>query len=72
MASDQVSTKPRHSKPGVARPPEEPALLSEALAPFQSSGVSLDQLAMEAHLPTGDDLRELLQLHSQPRLEVRL
>ena len=62
----------RVKEPGVARPPEEPALLGEALALLEANGISLDTLAAEAHLPLGDDLRELLQLQSQPRLRVQL
>jgi len=62
----------RVKEPGVARPPEEPALLGEALALLESSGVSLDVLAAEAHLQSGEELREMLQLQNRPRLQVQI
>ncbi len=62
----------RVKEPGVARPPEEPALLGDAIALLEGNGVALDQIAAEAHLPTADDLRELLQLTSQPILRVQV
>jgi Zn-dependent peptidase ImmA (M78 family) len=62
----------RVKEPGVARPPEEPALLGEAISLLESNGVALEQIAVEAHLLAADDLRDLLQLTNRPTLRVQI
>jgi Zn-dependent peptidase ImmA (M78 family) len=62
----------RVREPGPARPPEEPALLGEAIALLAEHGVRFDQLAAEAQLTAADDLAERLRLTTAPRLRLAL
>lgn len=62
----------RTREPGPRRPPEEPSLLASAVSLLADHGVSLDQLANDAHLIGGDDLRERLRLHVRRPLRLEL
>lgn len=62
----------RVREPGRARNPEQPALLGQALALLDQSGVSLDLLSDEANLPGSDDLASRLQVAPRERLAVAL
>lgn len=62
----------RTSEPGPRRPPEEPALITEAVALPSANGISLDQLADAGHLTGSDDLAERLRLNVRPRLRVAI
>lgn len=62
----------RVREPGVRRKPEEPALLAEALGLLEASGMSLDQLAEEAHLPLADDLTARLRIRIRPPMRVAI